>query len=95
MFAALPDFLAGIGGLCLHLSDGTALLPELPNHKLNTMCNHLGIPLDHHRAGSDSRACGALLLHYLRCGMDVAPFIRRYDLLRARTISKHVVGRGV
>ena len=74
---------------------GRRCCPELPNHKLNTMCNHLGIPLDHHRAGSDSRACGALLLHYLRCGMDVAPFIRRYDLLRARTISTHGVGRGV
>ena len=26
---------------------GRRCCPELPNHKLNTMCNHLGIPLDH------------------------------------------------
>ena len=37
------------------------LLPQLPDHKLNTLCAYLGLELDHHRAGSDSLACGEIL----------------------------------
>ena len=62
------------------------LMPGLPNHRLNTLCTHLGIGLDHHHAGSDSRACGEILLHHLAGGMELAPFIRRYDLARICTI---------
>ena len=54
--------------------------PELPNHKLDTMCSHLGIALDHHRADSDSRACAELLLDYMRAGLEPERFLRRYDL---------------
>ena len=54
--------------------------PELKNHRLDTMCACLGIALDHHRADSDSEACARLLLDYLRCGLDVGDFLRRYDL---------------
>ena len=61
------------------------LLPQLPNHKLNTLCDFLGLDLDHHRAGSDSRACGEILLHHLHKGADLKPFIRTYDLLHIRT----------
>ena len=43
---------------------GRRCYPDLPNHRLNTLCEHLKIELDHHRAGSDSRACAQLLLHY-------------------------------
>ena len=60
------------------------LLPQLPNHKLNTLCDFLGLELDHHQAGSDSLACGEILLHHLRSGVDIRPFIRTYDLLRIR-----------
>lgn len=56
------------------------LLPQLPDHKLNTLCAYLDLDLDHHRAGSDSLACGEILLHHLRNGADVTPFIRTYDL---------------
>lgn len=35
--------------------------PELPNHKLNTVADFLGISLHHHEAGSDARACGLIL----------------------------------
>ena len=59
-------------------------LPQLPNHKLNTLCDFLGLELDHHQAGSDSLACGEILLHHLRSGVDIRPFIRTYDLLRIR-----------
>ena len=62
------------------------LLPQLPNHKLNTLCDFLGLELDHHRAGSDSLACGEILLHHLHSGADLTPFIRTYDLIAIRTI---------
>lgn len=39
------------------------LYPNLSNHKLNTMCDHLDIPLfNHHDALEDSRACAQILL---------------------------------
>lgn len=56
------------------------LLPRLPNHRLNTVSDYLGLELDHHHAGSDSLACGEILLHHLRSGVDVTPFIRTYDM---------------
>ena len=44
---------------------GRACFPHLPDHKLNTLCACRGIALDHHRAGSDSRACAELLVDYV------------------------------
>lgn len=61
------------------------LLPQLPNHKLNTLCDFLGLELEHHRAGSDSLACGEILLHHLHSGADLTPFVRTYDLIQIRT----------
>lgn len=40
--------------------------PELENHKLNTVAEALGIPLNHHEAGSDAFACGEILQCALR-----------------------------
>ncbi len=60
--------------------------PELPNHRLNTMCEALGIKLDHHHAGSDSRACAELLLQYQKEDLDISPFIRVYDLNAHHTL---------
>jgi len=68
---------------------GRRLLPELPNHKLNTICDYLGVELDHHHAGSDSRACAEIMLHYLDGGASVHPYIRTYDLLHLRTVSSY------
>ena len=65
---------------------GKRCYPDLPNHRLNTLCDHLDIPLDHHRADSDSRACAQLLLNYLDAGLEVERFIRTYDLDRMRTL---------
>lgn len=65
---------------------GRRCYPELPNHKLNTLCDYLGIKLDHHQAGSDSRACAELLCNYLEFGMDITKFQRKYDLMNARTM---------
>lgn len=65
---------------------GRCCYPSLPNHKLNTLCAYLGIALNHHQAGSDSRACAELLIHYMEQGLDVSKFYRSYDLIHARTI---------
>ncbi|MDY3618679.1 3'-5' exonuclease [Agathobaculum sp.] len=40
--------------------------PDLPNHKLNTVSEALGIALNHHEAGSDARASGLILQAALR-----------------------------
>ncbi len=39
-----------------------AAWPELENHKLNTVCGHLGIELDHHNADSDAVAAAEIVL---------------------------------
>lgn len=59
---------------------GRVAYPRLPNHRLNTLTAHLGIGLDHHHAGSDSRAAAMLLLDYLSRGLDAKRFTRRYYL---------------
>ena len=60
---------------------GKRLLPG-ERLKLDALCAYYGIPLNHHHAGSDSRACGEILLRYLAAGADPAQFLRTYDLLR-------------
>ncbi len=36
--------------------------PKLPNHKLNTLCDYLGIELDHPEALSDAVACARIFV---------------------------------
>jgi DNA polymerase-3 subunit epsilon len=36
--------------------------PDLEAHRLNYLAGHLGIALNHHRAGSDAEACGRIAL---------------------------------
>ncbi len=50
------------------------------NNKLNTLCDMLGIELDHHRAGSDARAAALILIDELSRGVDIGAFRRRYYL---------------
>lgn len=38
------------------------VLPQLPNHRLDTLAAHFDIPLDHHNAASDAVACAHLAL---------------------------------
>ena len=68
---------------------GRVCYPELANHKLNTMCAYLDVNLDHHNAGSDSRACGELLLDYMRHGLNISRYVRFFDLTRCRTRSSY------
>lgn len=65
---------------------GRICYPALSNHKLNTLCTHLHLELDHHHAGSDSRACAELLLNYMHHGLKPELFLRRYDLTQRRTL---------
>lgn len=61
------------------------VLPQAPNHKLNTLSEYLRIELDHHNAASDSRACAQVLLYCLSHGADEDQFLRSYDLYKIRT----------
>jgi DNA polymerase-3 subunit epsilon len=56
---------------------GRRLLPGI-SHKLNDMCVYYGIPLNHHHAASDSRACAEILLKYIESGADMSKFIRTF-----------------
>lgn len=38
----------------------------LPNHKLDTICKHLNISLDHHDSLSDARACALIMLDTMK-----------------------------
>lgn len=65
---------------------GRRCYPELPDHKLDTLCRCRNIKLDHHHAGSDSSACASLLLDYINNGMEPRQFIRTYDLWQMKTL---------
>ena len=65
---------------CCTVQMGRRLLPGM-SHSLNVLCGHYGIPLDHHRAASDSHACAELLLRYFADGAEERNFIRTYRFL--------------
>ena len=65
---------------------GRKCFPNLPNHKLDTLCRCREIALNHHRADSDSFACASLLLDYMAQGMRPEPFVRTYDFWRGKTL---------
>lgn len=65
---------------------GKRVYPYLQNHKLNTLCDYLALDLDHHNAGSDSRACALLLLNYLEKGTPTESFLRTYRFADRRTL---------
>ena len=51
-----------------------SLMPEIhgedvPNHKLDTICRHLGIKLDHHDSCSDARACAQIMRDAIQRGV--------------------------
>jgi DNA polymerase-3 subunit epsilon len=62
---------------CCTVQMGRRLLPGI-SHKLNMMCEHYGIDLDHHKADSDSRAAAEILIRYMKSGADVRGFVKRY-----------------
>lgn len=64
------------------------LFPGLENHRLDTLCRYLELDLDHHHAGSDSRACGEIFLRCLQAGGTAEDFVRSYDLERGCTVKQ-------
>lgn len=60
------------------------LMPGVPNHKLNTLCDELMISLNHHDAGSDARACAEILL-WLKAKGDIKKYARQYDMVNVCT----------
>ena len=49
---------------------GRKVLPDI-SHKLNEMCTHFNIGLDHHKADSDSHACAEILIRYMQSGVNI------------------------
>jgi len=60
------------------------LMPNVQNHKLNTLCDELMISLNHHDAGSDARACAEILL-WLKAKGSLKTFARQYDMVNVCT----------
>ena len=56
---------------------GRKLLPQAENHRLNTLAELLDLPLQHHNALSDTKACAGLLQYYLS-QTDLTPFYKIY-----------------
>lgn len=56
------------------------VFPGLNHYGLDSLCTALGIPLHHHQADSDSRACALLLVHFLNQGVNIAPYIHTFDI---------------
>ena len=67
-----------VQGLCTVLM-GRRILPG-QSHKLDELCRCYGIELDHHHAGSDSRACAEILLRYMEGGAEPEAFLRTYNM---------------
>lgn len=54
--------------------------PGLSAYNLAAVAAHLGVALDHHRAGSDAYAAARILLALRDCSRPaLAPYLRRYD----------------
>ena len=64
---------------CCTVQMGKNLLPGI-SHKLDCMCDHYGIDLDHHKADSDSKAAAEILVRYMQEGVDARKYVRRYAL---------------
>ena len=58
---------------------GRKCIPDAPNHKLNTLCELLGIGLDHHNAASDARAAAELLCYYMEKGLPISDYVKLWD----------------
>lgn len=70
----------------LHVIDSLAVArsawPKLTNHKLSTVAAHLNVPLNHHDAASDARACAEIILRAGQWHVEIIgrPVQERFDL---------------
>lgn len=72
------DWLPSVKGICT-VTIGRRVLPGI-SHRLNDLCDHYGICLNHHRADSDTHACAEIFLRYLEMGTEPEKFIRTYPM---------------
>lgn len=56
-----------------------SIFPQMENHKLSTLSAQLGIPLNHHNAGSDSAACAIILKAFIDAGVDIEKYELSFD----------------
>ena len=59
---------------------GRRFLPKAENHRLNTLAELLDLPLQHHNAFSDTKACAGLLQYYLSQA-DLTEYHKSYRFL--------------
>lgn len=62
-------------------------LPDLGNHRLDTMARHYGLELDHHDALSDARACANIGLRLADAAGGDLPDAFLHYRVRTRTMS--------
>lgn len=67
-------------GINDNLALARSMIKQTDNHHLPTLCKCLGIPLEHHNAGSDSWACAKLLCELIKMGAELDPCIKAYRL---------------
>lgn len=67
---------------------GNLCYPDFVSHKLDAMCETLGIELDHHNAGSDAEGSAMLLLDYMSHGIDPKEHIVLFDTIKAHAAHK-------
>ncbi len=72
------------------------LWPQLERHKLNYVAAHFGIPLNHHDALSDARACAEITVHALRSGLPLPLCYKQRELTAglAARVAKQAFARG-
>lgn len=47
--------------------------PDIENHKLSTVCSHLGIPLKHHDPASDAHGCAQIYIEAAKLDQQETP----------------------
>lgn len=59
--------------------------PELPHHRLNTLCTHFSLPLKHHNAVEDATACAMIVL---KCAQEfsVSDFVELRKALEKKAL---------
>lgn len=51
--------------------------PKIKNHKLSTVADHLKVPLTHHDAASDAKACAEIVLRAGQQHVDIKRVVNR------------------
>ena len=59
---------------------GVVLPDELIIHKLNDMCEHCDISLDHHKADGDSHAAAEIFLRHMMDGVEMNQYLRTWKM---------------